>query len=83
MGVRDNDADVKDALGIPEDEPIFVLRAQDRLTVSTIARYRNYAAQIEKPELMPDAEWFKTLDEKIGEFQTWQMNHPERTKIPD
>lgn len=74
---------VKEAFGISADEPVFILRAQDVLTVPTIARYRNLAAQIEEPDKMPDSEWFRSIDEAIGEFQKWQSDNPEKTKVPD
>lgn len=74
---------VKEALGIPAGEPVFILRAQDVLTVPAIARYRNLAAQIEDPEKLPDSEWFRGIDEVIGEFQKWQTDNPEKIKVPD
>ena len=65
------------------DEPVFVLRAQDRLAVATLARYRNLADTIERPEDRRDEEWFAGLDGVIEEFQQWQAEHGDKVKLPD
>lgn len=72
---------VKQALDIPQDEPIFIIRGQDILAVAAIARYRNLAAVIEKER--PIEDWFASLDQQIEEFKKWQEDHPRLVKIPD
>jgi hypothetical protein len=83
MSVHDCDySKVKEALGIPEDEPIFVLRAQDVFSVPTIARYRNFAAQMEAGT-EPSQEWFDNIDKEMESFQTWQGENRTVVKVPD
>lgn len=81
MGVHDADAypKVKEALGIPEDEPIFILRAQDRLSTPVIARYGVMARQIEDGP--PSEEWHEHIAAILREFTLWQ--HDNKTKVPD
>lgn len=83
MGVHEASvyADVKDALGIPEDEPIFILRAQDTLSVPAIARYAILAQELEMDK--PDDAWFRHIDEIQAQFSQWQTSHANKVKIPD
>lgn len=84
MGVHDADySKIKAALGIPEDEPIFVLRAQDKLSVPTISRYKNHALQIEVTDQRPSDEWFEQMDGVLTEFANWQREHRDLVKVPD
>jgi hypothetical protein len=77
MGVQDgNYKQVRKALGIPEDEPVFVIRAQDELAVPIIARYRNMA------EIAGcDGEFLSGLDGVQEQFVTWRTDN--KTKVPD
>jgi hypothetical protein len=87
MSVHDADyKKVKELLGIPEDEPIFVLRAQDRLSLPTIQRYANFAAQVEATVERPEPfsqEWLANKDAVIEEFSAWQQEHSGKVKLPD
>lgn len=84
MSVHDADYEkVKKLLGIPKDEPIFVLRAQDKLAVPTIARYRTFADSIEHPEDRRADEWFASLDEDTAKFTEWQRENADKVKLPD
>jgi hypothetical protein len=86
MGVHDADKydEVRSALGIPQGEPLFIIRAQDRLAVAAVAAYRrNYtqAAMIEQVPI-PEIDRFKTeMDDVIRQFDSWQANN--RVKFPD
>lgn len=75
--------EVRKLLGIPADEPIFILRAQDKLSVPTISRYRTFADSIEKPEDRRAEEWFASLDEHTQEFVAWQAENAKKVKLPD
>jgi hypothetical protein len=80
MGVHDPKAEkaARKAYGIPEDEPIFVLRAQDKLSTRIVARYRNDAATADLPlEFMAD------LDETVNSFANWQTDNADKVKLPD
>lgn len=68
------------------DEPVFVLRAQDRLSVPTIQRYINLARQVEPTREVPDPfppEFFEGLDSVIEDFTAWQAQYAEHVKLPD
>lgn len=65
------------------DEPVFVLRAQDKLAVQTIARYRNFAAQIEEEESQRSEEFFTVLDNVLEAFTDWQRENADKVKLPD
>ncbi len=80
MGVHSSQsvyAEVKKLLGIPEDEPIFILRAQDRFSAGAITAYR--------ATVMPLAtsEWDARVNADITEFRNWQRINVERVKVPD
>jgi hypothetical protein len=86
MGVHDTQhyASVKKLLEIPASEPIFILRAQDRLSVEMIEHYRRfYTQRMMMDQQMPDAQFTADLDECISEFIDWQQRHPDDIKLPD
>jgi hypothetical protein len=57
---------------IPDDEPVFVLRAQDRLAQGTVEIYKVIAEQ-------HDAALAADLDKEIERFRNWQGPR----KMPD
>lgn len=75
-------AKAKKALGIPADEPIFVLRGQDALAPGGVRNYRNIVRQsighAERPQ-----EWWDDLDNCAHEMLRWQNEHPDKVKMPD
>lgn len=81
MGVHDHDVypQVKQLLGIQEDEPIFILRAQDIVTVSTIHAYAMYA----KEAGQEDEAWLEHVRADASEFSEWQAENADRVKLPD
>jgi hypothetical protein len=90
MGVHDLDKypEVKALLGIPEDEPIFILRAQDVLFRPTLAAYEALyvaTAKARNPEgsNMTSEQWnfADDVDETADDARQWQRTHP--VKIPD
>jgi hypothetical protein len=82
MGVHDleKNAEVKVLLGIPEDEPIFIIRAQDDLSYEVIDYYRKTAKSIGASK-----EFRKGVKEILLNFADWRKIAKEegRTKIPD
>lgn len=75
-----------DLPGVPDDEPVFILRAQDKLAVGIIARYRNAAAMSEAPGSTPTQEWLDSIDGEGGvieDFQAWQSANSDKVKFPD
>jgi hypothetical protein len=57
---------------IPDDEPVFILRAQDRLAEAAIGMYRLLAAS-------HGSELAASLEKEITSFRNWSGNK----KLPD
>lgn len=86
---------VKALLGIPADEPIFILRAQDEFSESLISKYgwdyrmmaqrRNMAKNPEAgTQLTPEQKKFHQEVQKCAdEFWTWQQENDAKVKFPD
>lgn len=81
MGVHSADyGAIRAALGASFDEPLFIIRGQDRLAVPAIARYQTLAIEA---ECSPD--FINGLNEAMGEFLEWQSKaeNVETVKNPD
>lgn len=63
---------------IPEDEPIFVLRAQDQLAYDVIAKYREDCTFNGCSE-----EHVEAIDLVLQDFVVWQTKNEEKVKLPD
>ena len=62
--------------GIPKEEPVFLLRAQDRLFIPTLLNYLTMANQIGcSPEMQ------QTIRVHIELAALYNIKHP--TKVPD
>lgn len=59
---------------IPDDEPIFIFRAKDRLAVRTLTAY---FSAIEDPEHA------RAVAGRLEDFKQFAREHPERMKDPD
>ena len=84
MGVHaDTDAytKAKKLLGIPADEPIFIIRAQDVLSIPAIARYDVLARQL--VENRPAEKWYEQIGEVMADFTAWQDANPSKVSFPD
>jgi len=88
MGVRQQDPTVyltiKELLGVPPDEPIFIQRAQDKFSTDNIVNYRNdvHNGVIETgSETLP--EWEAEVGSIISDFRNWQRDNPDNVKAPD
>lgn len=57
---------------IGEEEPVFILRAQDKLAEHAIEMYRAMAASHGSPVV-------ETIDEEIEQFRSWAGHK----KVPD
>lgn len=62
---------------IPDDEPVFLLRARDHLALATLVDYR-------RRSLVDGCNdyHFEHLDKDIEAFQRFALEHPERMKQP-
>lgn len=96
MGVHDvkATAEAKKLLGIPEGEPVFILRAQDVLYPAIIAVYEQLYAAACRTRAATNGEVGHTLDPDEWAFadhidacrengRNWQKRNSERVKIPD
>lgn len=89
MGVHDTDKypEVKRLLGIPEDEPIFILRAQDQCSVLSVFDYAfRYQRAVEADGDRMNQEQRDFHAEVIdvhSQMDEWQLAHPSKVKIPD
>jgi hypothetical protein len=70
-----------DVPGIPEDEPIFILRAKDKLALSTVVYYSNEARVRVGSETTP--EFVKGVEDCVIAFDEWETNNPDKMKMPD
>lgn len=61
-------------VAIPDDEPVFVFRAQDRKAIDALSAY---ALVVE------DAAHGAVVAQRIAQFRHFQDTHPTRTKEPD
>jgi hypothetical protein len=61
---------------IPDDEPVFILRAQDELAPDAIIEYAESCREAGSPQ-----EHLSAIYEAHRKFLDWQQTHD--TKIPD
>lgn len=80
MGVHDKDKypEIKRLLGIPEDEPIFILRAQDKCSFQTLIDYEDNVADVGADDIFLNG-ILKVQDE----FSEWQGKNTDKVKTPD
>lgn len=67
-----------DVPGIPEDEPVFIIRAQDIASIDAIL---GYATEAEDHGAAP--ELLSGVMNVVSKFEQWRSANPERVKIPD
>lgn len=75
---------IKELLGIPPNEPIFIMRAQDKFTTDSIVHYRQnvHDGVIELgSETLPM--WEAEMGSIISDFRNFQRDHPDDVKVPD
>ena len=63
---------------IPDDEPVIVFRAQDRIVPALINIYIELCDMAGSP-----AERTEFVTETYELFCAWQLDHPERVKTPE
>ena len=66
---------------IPDDEPVFILRARDIHAVDVLERYLSLVATARGPHL--DVEHYRAVKIRQAQFQLWAAKHPDRMKFPD
>lgn len=88
MGVRDKDryAEIKEALGIPDDEPIFIIRGKDKLAPVIIDLYDLIymsTAKIGGVEQQDALDFSDGVREVYDEVYAYQRLNPDLVKVPD
>ena len=86
MGVHQSEEvylEIKKLLDIPEDEPIFILRAQDQFSVSTLADYLNNVVNGTDNSHNTVGEWFNNMRQTGSKFLNWQRANEDKVKVPD
>jgi hypothetical protein len=86
MGIHQSEevySKIKELLDIPEDEPIFIMRAQDQFSVPTLADYLNNVVNGTDNTHNTMGDWFDSMREKGNEFLTWQRTNEDKVKVPD
>lgn len=64
--------------GIPDDEPIFILRAQDKAAPQTINQYAENAIRNGS-----DSQHAAGARIVSGDFRKWQEDNPDKVKAAD
>lgn len=59
---------------IPDDEPIFIMRAKDKNAALTLTFYK---------KLCNSAEHKETVNHRLHQFVDFALEHPERMKDPN
>ena len=59
---------------IPEDEPIFILRAKDICALPTILQYAGF---------VNNEEHKRAVNKRVTEFHNFSANNPDRMHMPD
>lgn len=69
---------IKRLLGIPSEEPIFILRGKDSAALGTLHDYKGNAEGVgASPAFQVD------LNTSITEFVKFRSEYPDRMKTPD
>ena len=86
MGIHQSEevySKIKELLDIPDDEPIFIFRAQDQFSVPTLADYLNNVVEGTDNADNNMSDWFQSMREVGNEFLTWQRSNEDKVKVPD
>lgn len=88
MGVHDKDryGEIKEALDIPDDEPIFIIRGKDSLAPTIIDLYDLIymsTAKVQGVEEHKAMEFSDGVREIYDEVREYQHAHADVVKVPD
>ena len=62
---------------VPDDEPLFILRARDVNAVATLKEYLRLACR------SCDTDHTRAICKRISDFDKFKKEYPDRMKIPD
>ncbi len=74
----DSDITKLDGTPIPDDEPIILFRAKDKLTPQMLEAYKKLCLDA---GCQPGQ--IESLDPMIEKFKNWQAANPDKVKLPD
>lgn len=86
MGVHQNKevyTEIKKLLDIPVDEPIFIIRAQDKFSFSIIKNYKNTVIGNIPIGNKKWNEWKEQVESIMDNFINWQRANRDKVKVPD
>lgn len=63
---------------IPDDEPIFIIRAQDAAAIDALINYGR-VAEVAGATI----EFVTGVNQVINDFESWRGRHADRVKTPD
>jgi hypothetical protein len=63
---------------VPDDEPLFILRARDVNALAVLSDYLKHAI-----ESGANTEHHEAICRRINDFARFRTEHPKRMKIPD
>jgi hypothetical protein len=66
-----------DGTPIPADEPVFVVRAQDRFATDVLRHYRKMVLGVVDDGMIAE------LDRHLRIMTQWRNANPDRVKVPD
>lgn len=66
---------------LAKNEPVFVIRAQDRLSIAALSAYLNAARLIDE-SLLSD-EQYDEIESIFNSFREWQNDSDNQIKFPD
>jgi hypothetical protein len=83
-GQRFDAEDIRERIGdiegfFPSDEPLFILRGQDKRALGCVRNYRTMAVYGVKVS----REFEKGLDAAVAAFEQFRIDNPDRMKDPD
>jgi hypothetical protein len=62
---------------IPDDEPVFILRARDKHAVATLVSYLGHCQR------GPTTEYhLQGIDKAVAAFEAFRRNNPDQMKVP-
>jgi hypothetical protein len=75
-----DECDEKGLLTFPADEPLFLLRGQDKAIVPTISSYATIAS---RDPIHASVAHCDAARQQAQEIHEWQQANPEKVKVPD
>lgn len=75
--LADMESDGKPPMKFPADEPLFLLRAQDKRAIGAVRFYSDHQSP------RAPMQHIERIDDAVSDFESFRLRNPERTKEPD